>query len=64
MNSVNPFISDGLCSNYKKCHVQNKNMGCINVTEMVHIGRSIFITLEELGEPSEKLVLKNQQISF
>ena len=39
-------------------------MGCINVTEMVHIGRSIFITLEELGEPSEKLVLKNQQISF
>ena len=46
MDNVHPFLFDGLCLKYKRCLVQNKDMGCINVTETVCAGKSTVITLE------------------
>ena len=45
-NSVEPFLSDGLCSNFKRCEVLNKNMVCTHVIETFCKGRSIVIALE------------------
>lgn len=39
------FLFDDLCSNYKRWQVQNKNTGCISITETVFTcSRSIVIT--------------------